>query len=64
MNEADTSGRTALHFACGYGELAVVKELLAATGGDGAGFDPADYAHQLAVLQDEAVELGVFETPN
>ena len=44
-------------------DTAVVKELLAASGGDGAGFDPADYAHQLAILQDEAVELGVFETP-
>lgn len=30
VNEADSSGRTALHFACGYGEVAVVKELLAA----------------------------------
>lgn len=30
VNESDSSGRTALHFACGYGELPVVKELLAA----------------------------------
>lgn len=30
VNEADSSGRTALHFACGYGEVSVVKELLAA----------------------------------
>jgi len=30
VNESDSSGRTALHFACGYGEVAVVKELLGA----------------------------------
>jgi ankyrin repeat protein len=29
VNEQDGQGRSALHFACGYGEVAVVKELLA-----------------------------------
>jgi ankyrin repeat protein len=28
VNEQDGQGRSALHFACGYGEVAVVKELL------------------------------------
>jgi hypothetical protein len=30
INEKDTEGRTALHFACGYGEIDVVKVLLGA----------------------------------
>ena len=28
VNEQDGQGRSALHFACGYGEVSVVKELL------------------------------------
>jgi len=31
VNEADEEGRTALHFACGYGEAACAEELLAAS---------------------------------
>jgi len=30
VNEADEEGRTALHFACGYGELSCAKLLVAA----------------------------------
>lgn len=30
IDEQDSTGHSALHFACGYGEIAIVKALLAA----------------------------------
>lgn len=57
--QADEEGRTALHFACGYGELECAKVLLAA----GAGLDAVDANKNTALHyaagygQVEAVQL-------
>ena len=39
VNDADEEGRTALHFAAGYGELECVKALVAAKVGQGPRFE-------------------------